>query len=82
MAAIAMELINGGSAFDWIISSGNAPLSEPTIRYFFLQMLEGVHHLHSQGFYHADLKLENMVMRVEYLSEKTFVSGVTWEKIK
>ena len=79
MAAMAMELINGGSGFDWFISSGNSPLSEPSIRYFFLQMLKGVHHLHSQGFYHADLKLENMAMQLDILSDETLVGGEAWQ---
>ena len=77
-----MELVNGGSVFEWIVNSSNVPLPEPIMRYFFLQMLQGVHHLHFQGFYHADLKLENTVMHVEYLSDKTLVCGITWEKIK
>ena len=81
VAAIAMELVNGGCVFDWIVNSSDVPLPEPILRYFFLQMLQGVHHLHSQGFYHADLKLENMVMHVDYLSDKTLVGGVTVDAV-
>ena len=73
-----MELVNGGSVFEWIVDSADDPLPEPIMRYFFLQILKGVHHLHAQGFYHADLKLENMAMQVEFISDKTIIDGTRW----
>ena len=46
VAYIAQEPIYGGDFFDWVVCSGPT-FEEPVCRYFFLQMLMGIHHLHS-----------------------------------
>ncbi|GBN25450.1 Serine/threonine-protein kinase PLK2 [Araneus ventricosus] len=40
-------------------------LTEPEVRYFMLQLAEGVQHTHSQGIIHRDLKLGNMLLSEE-----------------
>ena len=44
---ISMEYIAGWSVFDLLQYSG--PLSEDSARFLFLQMLDGVEHMHSKG---------------------------------
>ncbi|KAI9339159.1 kinase-like domain-containing protein [Zopfochytrium polystomum] len=40
----------------------NPYISEPTVRHLFLQIAEAVHHMHSKGFCHRDLKDENVIV--------------------
>ncbi|XP_042907236.1 serine/threonine-protein kinase PLK1 [Parasteatoda tepidariorum] len=40
-------------------------LTEPEVRYFMLQLAEGVQYTHSQGVIHRDLKLGNMLLSEE-----------------
>ena len=81
VAYLAQEPIYGGEFFDWVVSSGDT-FTEPICRYFFLQMLLGIHQLHSQGFSHKDLKTENMLLDIIYLSDATFISGIPWQELK
>ena len=52
---LVMEYVNGGELFDRIRENG---ASETTVRIFFKQLLAGVHHCHSNGVCHRDLKPE------------------------
>lgn len=57
---LVMELANGGELFDQIkIDHGT---DEDVAKFFFLQVLEGVRHCHSQGVCHRDLKPENLLL--------------------
>ena len=64
VAYIAQEMISGGELFDYVANSG--PFSEPICKYYFKQMLKGIHYLHSKGFSHRDLKLENILIDKNY----------------
>ena len=47
-------MIEGGELFDYIAIAG--PFSEKICRYYFKQMLGGIHFIHSKGLLHGDLK--------------------------
>jgi len=54
-------LVTGGELFDKIVSEGN--FSEEKSRHYFLQMLDAVKYLHSEGVAHRDLKPENILLK-------------------
>jgi len=58
------QLARRGDLFDFVIGTGG--LSEKFSRYFFLQILNAVEYLHSQGYVHRDLKLENILLDQDY----------------
>jgi protein-serine/threonine kinase len=57
---IVMEYAQGGELFDRILASKF--LKPDETRWFFLQLLDGVQHLHQRGVVHRDLKLENLLL--------------------
>ena len=42
------------------------PFSEKLCRYYFIQILQGLHHIHQQGLCHLDMKLENVLLDSNY----------------
>lgn len=59
------ELISGGELFDFIINSPSGRLEEKHALDIFMQMIEAIHYLHSEGFMHRDIKPENFLVHVE-----------------
>ncbi|KAG7567355.1 Protein kinase domain [Arabidopsis thaliana x Arabidopsis arenosa] len=57
---IVMEYAAGGEMFERISSAGR--FSEAEARYFFQQLICGVHYLHAMQICHRDLKLENTLL--------------------
>ena len=60
VAFIAQEPVLNGDLFDYISSTG--PFSDEVCRYYFKQLLKGIHYIHTKGYSHRDLKTENVVL--------------------
>ena len=58
---LVMELANGGELFDRL--KIDYATREDTAIFFFIQLLEGVKHCHTQGVCHRDLKPENLLLQ-------------------
>jgi serine/threonine protein kinase len=56
---IVMEYAKDGDMFDLTSSK---MISEEMVREFFWQIINGVEHIHSMGYFHRDLKLENILL--------------------
>lgn len=59
------ELIRGGELFDFIINSALGRLDEKMALSVFMQMVDAVHIMHSEGFMHRDIKPENFLVYTE-----------------
>ncbi|KAI8985891.1 kinase-like domain-containing protein, partial [Pilobolus umbonatus] len=64
---MVMELCDQGDLFDFVIrDQQNNPIREEyLVKKLFLEILNGVEVMHSQGVYHRDLKLENVLLKCE-----------------
>lgn len=56
------ELIKGGELFDFIINSNSGKLDQKLAMDIFMQMIDAVHYMHSEGFVHRDIKPENFLI--------------------
>ena len=63
-AYIASELMPNGELFDTLKSKGALPL--PMVKYYGHQLISAVHHMHSQGFAHRDIKCENILLDADF----------------
>ena len=59
-----MELAEKGVLIDYLIYTGS--FLEEIARFYFLQLIEGIKHLHSKGFVHRDIKTENLLLNSEF----------------
>ena len=64
VAYIVQELNNGGELFDYISLTGH--FEEPICRFYFKQLLEAIHYMHTHGITHRDLKPENLMLDANY----------------
>lgn len=63
-AYIASELMPNGELFDTLKSKGALPL--PMVKYYGRQLISAVHHMHTRGFAHRDIKCENILLDADY----------------
>jgi serine/threonine protein kinase len=61
---IVEEICGGGELFFFVKNSG--PFEENLARYYFHQLLDGLNHLHIQGFAHRDIKPDNILLDSEF----------------
>jgi len=60
---IVSPYCNRGDSFENVTHrAGDEGLDEPEARYWFRQILQGLHHLQSRGICHRDLSLENILV--------------------
>lgn len=64
VAYVVLELAMGGELFDFIAMTGK--FSEEIARFYFKQLLSGLHYLHSHGFAHRDLKPDNLLLDAKF----------------
>ncbi|GFZ17094.1 hypothetical protein Acr_26g0003640 [Actinidia rufa] len=65
---IFLEYASGGSLADRIQNSGGGRLPESEVRHYTKSVLEGLSHIHEQGYIHCDIKPHNILL-VETESE-------------
>lgn len=59
MTYALLEFAEGGELIDFLRFTGR--FSESVTRYLFQQLIEGIKHIHDQGYAHRDLKIENLL---------------------
>jgi serine/threonine protein kinase len=59
IAYMVLEFITGGELFDFVALGA---FQEPVCRFYFKQMLQLLHYVHSKGTAHRDLKPENILL--------------------
>jgi serine/threonine protein kinase len=62
---MTMELCQFGDVFDIVKATGGFK-NVDLVKFLFRQVLSGVNHLHSVGYSHLDLKLENILIGNDY----------------
>lgn len=61
---IATELCSNGDLFGHLSQAGS--FTEPTARYFAQQVCEAISHMHSHGYAHCDIKVENVLLDARF----------------
>lgn len=57
---LALELVPNGEVYDLVSSRG--ALTQEVVLYLFTQMMETISYIHSRGYSHGDIKLENLLL--------------------
>lgn len=80
VAYIVLDLLEGGEFFNFIQVDSFTP---EVCRYYFKELMYGLHHLHSKGYAHRDLKPENILLDKDYtvkLADFAFITTIEVEK--
>merc|ERR1719347_225401 len=59
---LALDYFPGGTLCDLLQGHPQGKLEEDQTRIYFMQLVEGVSHIHSKGIIHRDIKLENIFL--------------------
>lgn len=73
---VVTELVQGGDLHGVVQRSGN--ISEARARRIFIQLLEGIRHIHSKNILHRDLKLENIL--IDEKSDSVKIADLGWSR--
>eukprot|EP00051_Salpingoeca_urceolata_P016073 m.211926 g.211926 ORF g.211926 m.211926 type:complete len:483 (-) comp18582_c0_seq2:214-1662(-) len=75
------DFCDGGELFDYLVIGGKArPFSEPVARNLFGGLAKGIAHLHDNGVFHRDLKLENILLDSRYRCRIIDFGSAKWEE--
>ncbi|KAH3758538.1 AP2-associated protein kinase 1 [Pelomyxa schiedti] len=61
-AVLAIEYCSGGSLLDYLNERLHNPPRASEVMQIFLNMCEGLAHIHSKGIIHRDIKIENLLL--------------------
>lgn len=60
---IVLEYVEGTDLFEFLQSRQFKPVTEEFAQKIFKQVIRAVHYIHSKGFVHRDIKLDNIVLK-------------------
>lgn len=64
-----------GNLYQFMKARKGRPFATGTLSYIFQQIAAGLHHIHSSGFFHRDMKPENILVATSGLLESHLVGG-------
>ena len=62
---MGLELLEGGSLFDYIMQTG--AFDDDMCRHYMMQLVAGMAHVHRLGYSHSDLKPENIMLSSDFV---------------
>jgi serine/threonine protein kinase len=64
VAVFVLEYAKNGSLIDHLMQAGR--MEAKLLRYYFKQLISGLHHLHSFGVSHRDIKPDNILLTEDF----------------
>lgn len=75
---LILEYCNGGSLFEYLLYHNNvlkSPIPEKNIQYILNQIIKGLEYMHRNKTIHRDIKLENILIHFDNISDDSFYNG-------